>query len=47
MASAKPEKQAKQEKAPESTAEFVARINKKDEQRNGKRVRFGFTKRVR
>ena len=47
MAAAKPEKQAKQEKAPESTAEFVARVNKKDEQRNGRRVRFGFTKRVR
>ena len=47
MASAKPEKQAKQEKAPESTAEFVARMNRKDEQRNGRRIRYGFTKRVR
>lgn len=47
MAAAKPEKQEKQEKSPESTAEFVARINKKDEQRNGLRIRFGFTKRAR
>ena len=47
MAASQPEKQAKQEKAPESTAEFVARVNKKSEQRNGRRVRFGFTKRVR
>lgn len=47
MAASQPEKQQKQAKAELSTSEFVANVNKKDEQRNGKRIRFGFTKRVR
>ncbi|MCY4448269.1 MAG: hypothetical protein OXE02_05440 [Chloroflexi bacterium] len=40
-------KKAKKEKPAETTEQFVARVSKKDETRNGKRVRFGFTKRVR
>ena len=40
-------KQEKQEKKAETTAEFVARMSNQDEKRNGRRVRFGFTKRVR
>jgi hypothetical protein len=40
-------KQEKQEKTKQSTAEFVESINRKDEQRNGRRIRFGFTKRAR
>ena len=40
-------KKAKKEKPAETTEQFVARVSKKDEARNGKRVRFGFTKRVR
>ena len=40
-------KKAKREKPAETTEQFIQRVSKKDEARNGKRVRFGFTKRVR
>ena len=40
-------KKPKKEKPAETTEQFVARVGKQDETRNGKRVRFGFTKRVR
>ena len=40
-------KKQKKEKKPETTAEFVERMNKQDEKRNGLRLRFGFTKRTR
>ena len=37
----------KKERPAETTAQFAARVNRRDETRNGKRVRFGFTKRAR
>ncbi len=40
-------KKQKKEKKAETTAEFIERVNKQDEKRNGLRIRFGFTKRVR
>ncbi len=40
-------KKAKKVKPAETTEQFIERMGKKDEIRNGKRVRFGFTKRVR
>lgn len=40
-------KKPKKEKPAETTEQFVVRVGKKDETRNGKRVRFGFTKRSR
>lgn len=40
-------KKEKKQKPVETTEEFVARVTKQDETRNGKRIRFGFTKRVR
>ncbi len=40
-------KKQKKEKKEETTAEFIERVNKQDEKRNGLRIRFGFTKRVR
>ena len=40
-------KKVKPEKPAETTEQFIQRVSKKDETRNGKRVRFGFTKRVR
>ena len=36
-------KKAKKEKPAETTEQFVARVSKKDETRNGKRVRFPST----
>jgi hypothetical protein len=41
------EKLPKTAKKRETTAEFVERTNKQDVKRNGLRVRYGFTKRVR
>lgn len=38
---------AKKERPAETAEQFAARVNKQDETRNGKRVRFGFTKRAR
>jgi hypothetical protein len=38
---------AKKEKKEETTAEFVARMNKQDDKRHGHKIRFGFTKRNR
>ena len=40
-------KKPKKEKPAETTEQFIARVGKQSEARNGKRVRFGFTKRVR
>lgn len=40
-------KKPKREKPVETTEQFIARVSKKSEARNGKRVRFGFTKRSR
>ncbi len=40
-------KKEKKEKPAETTEQFIARMSKQDETRNGKRVRYGFTKRVR
>ncbi len=40
-------KKQKKEKKSETTAEFIERVNKQNEKRNGLRIRFGFTKRVR
>ncbi len=40
-------KKPKREKPAETTAQFIARVSKQDESRNGRRVRFGFTKRAR
>ena len=40
-------KKPKKEKPAETTEQFVARVSKQDETRNGKRIRFGFTKRAR
>ena len=40
-------KKPKREKPVETTEQFIARVSKKGETRNGKRVRFGFTKRSR
>ena len=40
-------KKPKKEKPAETTEQFVARMGKQDTTRNGKRVRFGFTKRAR
>ncbi len=40
-------KKQKKDKKEETTAEFIERVNKQDEKRNGLRIRFGFTKRVR
>lgn len=40
-------KKVKPAKPAETTEQFIERVSKKDENRNGKRVRFGFTKRVR
>ena len=40
-------KKPKREKPVETTEQFIARASKKSETRNGKRVRFGFTKRSR
>ncbi len=40
-------KKPKREKPAETTEQFVARVSKQDETRNGKRIRFGFTKRAR
>jgi hypothetical protein len=44
MAASKPEKT---EKKQETTAEFVARVNHVEQKRNGLKIRYGFTKRVR
>ncbi len=40
-------KKPKKEKPAETTEQFIARVGKQSEARNGKRVRFGFTKRAR
>ena len=40
-------KKPKKEKPAETTEQFIARAGKQDETRNGKRVRYGFTKRAR
>ena len=40
-------KKQKKEKPPETTAEFIERMGKQDIKRNGLKIRFGFTKRVR
>ena len=40
-------KKEKKQKTDETTEQFVARVNKQEEVRNGKRIRFGFTKRAR
>lgn len=40
-------KKEKKVKPVETTEQFIARVSKKDEKRNGTRVRYGFTKRVR
>ncbi len=40
-------KKPKRERPVETTEQFIARVSKKDETRNGKRIRFGFTKRAR
>jgi len=37
----------KKEKKPETTAEFVDRMNRQDIKRSGLKIRFGFTKRTR